>query len=604
MNVLVINCGSSSLKAAVMGSSAGNRIVEMRAERLGTSEARYRITDQWQTLENADHSAVLNAFLDAIKVDIDAVGHRVVHGGAEFKSAVRITPKVIAGIERCSALAPLHNPANLIGIHTVLERFPELLHVAVFDTAFHSTLPRRAKHYAMSNQLASDYGIQRYGFHGPSHQWVSNRAAEFLHTPVEDLRIITCHLGNGASVCAVEYGRSVETSMGMTPLEGLVMGTRCGDLDPGALLHLARSADLGIEQLDYLLNRESGLKGLSGVGNDLRDIRQRAIDGDDNCRLAINVFVHRLRKYIGAYSAVMGGVDAIVFTAGIGENADFIRARACQNLQFLGVDLDIDGNRDAAVSAMNSVALISTNRSRVKVLVVATDEEWSIAKSAAELAANLDVVNPVRGIPVAVSARHVHLTQAAVETLFGAGAELTCYREISQPGQFAAHQKVDLIGPKRSILGVRVIGPVRPGCQIEISRTDEYTLGIDAPVRDSGDIKGTPGIKLIGPAGELDLAEGVICARRHIHMHPDDAKEFGVQHRDVVEVAIDSDGRDLIFGDVLVRVSPKYVLEMHIDTDEANAAELSRHSEGMLVETTGRAILKRKKPSHTREEWQ
>ena len=266
------------------------------------------------------------------------------------------------------------------------------------------------------------------------------------------------------------------------------------------------------------------------------------------------------------------------------------------------MDLDIDGNRDVAVSTAEPVALISTARSRVKILVVATDEEWSIAQSTADLASNLDAVNPVRGIPVAVSARHVHLTQEAVEALFGEGAELTCYREISQPGQFAAHQKVDLIGPKRSILGVRVIGPVRPGCQIEISRTDEYTLGIDAPVRDSGDIKGTPGIKLIGPAGELDLAEGVICARRHIHMHPDDADEFGVQHRDVVEVAIDSEGRDLIFGDVLVRVSPKYVLEMHIDTDEANAAELSRHSEGLLVETSGRAILKRKKPSHTQGE--
>ncbi|MBW2456498.1 MAG: phosphate propanoyltransferase, partial [Deltaproteobacteria bacterium] len=386
--------------------------------------------------------------------------------------------------------------------------------------------------------------------------------------------------------------RSVETSMGMTPLEGLVMGTRSGDVDPGVLLHLMRVEKLDADGLDRLLNRQSGLAGLSGVGNDLRDIEERASTGDERCRLALNVFAHRVRKYIGAYCAVMGRVDGIVFTAGIGQNSALIRHRICQRLDFLGARLDEERNRTATVGRDAPAVEISQPHSRTRLLVVATDEQHAIAQQAATIILGQDQVAGERSIPVAISARHIHLTPAAVETLFGAGHTLTVRSELSQPGQFACEEQVDVVGPKRTIKGVRVLGPPRSKNQVEISRTDEFFLGIDAPVRDSGDVSGSAGVTLVGPAGQRVLEQGAICARRHIHMGPDDAAHYGVENLDVVEVAIDSDGRDLTFGDVLIRVSPNYALEMHIDTDEANAAELSPGAEGELMATAGRARLR------------
>jgi acetate kinase len=291
----------------------------------------------------------------------------------------------------------------------------------------------------------------------------------------------------------------------------------------------------------------------------------------------------------------MGGVDAIVFTGGIGENSALMRHRVCQRLDYLGAQLDEDRNRDVSLSPEAPVGRLSTESSRVQLLAVATDEAREIARQVAALVDEQDRVGAPGGVPIAVSARHVHLTPEMVERLFGPGHTLTRYRDISQPGQYACEEKVNLIGPKRRIDGVRIIGPTRPGNQVEISRTDEFRLGLDAPVRNSGDVKHSPGITLEGPAGTVQLREGLICARRHIHMHPDDAARFGVSDRDVVEVAVDTDGRDLIFGDVLVRVSEKYVLEMHIDTDEANAAELSTGVEGMLVRTGASAIVRSRK---------
>ncbi|HVH99625.1 MAG TPA: acetate/propionate family kinase, partial [Enhygromyxa sp.] len=422
------------------------------------------------------------------------VAHRVVHGGEQFAEPTRIDAAVEAAIERLIPLAPLHNPANLAGIRAARALLPDLEHVAVFDTAFHQTLPRRAQAYAIPSELAREHGIRRYGFHGPSHAHVAAAAAAYLNEDIRDLRIITCHLGNGCSVCAVEYGRSVETSMGMTPLEGLAMGTRCGDLDPGVILHLLRSGAVDLDGLDRMLNRESGLAGLSGVGNDMRDIERLAGEGEgptgesdlerrEACRLAIHVFAHRLRKYIGAYAAVMGGVDAIVFTGGIGQNSALIRHRACQRLEFLGARFDEDRNRDARVG-VGEVAEISEERSRVRLLVIATDEQLELAREAAAVLAHRDQLErPLPPIPIAISARHVHLTQQAVEQLFGPGHTLTPRNPLSQPGQFACEETVDLIGPKRSIEGVRVLGPVRPKCQVEISRTDEFHLGLDAPGR-------------------------------------------------------------------------------------------------------------------------
>lgn len=597
MHVLVVNAGSSSLKLAVLDPASGTRLVRARVERIGTPEAFVRWDGgEPEDLDGADHAAALSAALPRLieaGAPIDAVGHRVVHGGEAFDSPTRIDDGVVDAIEALSDLAPLHVPANVAGLRAARALLPDVPHVAVFDTAFHSTLPRRARAYALPTELAASEGLRRYGFHGPSHQWVAHRAADWLQADVRDLRLITCHLGSGASLCAVEYGRSVETSMGMTPLEGLVMGTRTGDIDPGILIHLLRDG-MDVDAVDDLLNRQSGLAGLSGRGNDLRDIEAGAAEGDPACQLAIHVFAHRVRKYIGAYAAVMGGVDGIVFTAGIGENSALMRHRIAQRLEFLGAHLSEERNRAVRVSDADPVAAIHTERSRTPLLVVRTDEARAIAGATARLASQADRVAPL-AIPIAVSGRHVHLTRDAVDVLFGEGHALTPIKPLSQPGQFACAEKVDVVGPKNTLHGVRVLGPERPACQVEVSRTDEFFLGVDAPVRDSGDVKNSPGIVLVGPAGRLEIAEGLICARRHIHMTPEDAEQFGVKDRDVVEVAVNTDhGRDLVFGDVLVRVKSSYALEMHIDTDEANAAEVRGRIEGALVDTGATATIRKR----------
>ncbi len=598
MNVLVINCGSSSIKLDLLDPNTGERAAKASVERVGSEGCALRVNGgEPQALPGADHGKALEAALPQLKGErkVDAVGHRVVHGGERFNAPVRIDDDTEAAIEALIPLAPLHNPGNLAGIRAARALLPGVPHVAVFDTAFHATLPNRAKTYALPAELAQKHAIRRYGFHGPSHQYVANRAAQALGEDLRELRVITCHLGNGASVTAVEFGRSVETSMGLTPLEGLVMGTRAGDVDAGVLLTLMREEGLDADALDKLLNKESGLAGLSGVGNDLRDIETRAAEGDDRCRLAIQVFCHRLRKYIGAYAAVLGGVDVIVFTAGIGENSATIRHRVLQRLDFLGARLDEDKNREARVSRESPTAIISEEHSRTRLMVVATDEAQAIAEETAKLASAADKVEGVARIPIAISARHVHLNRQTLALLFGEGHELTEHKPLSQPGQFACKEKVNLIGPKGRIDGVRVLGPVRSKNQVEIARTDEFKIGVDAPVRDSGDVAQSAPITLEGPAGSVQLSEGLICARRHIHMRPEDAERFGVVDKDVVEVAVDTEGRDLIFGDVLIRVSPKYALEMHLDTDEANAAEITPDTEGALAPTHGSVRLLRKR---------
>jgi acetate kinase len=598
MHVLVLNAGSSSIKGAVLDAHSGARAASLRIERLGTDAAVARLDDAEIPIGAVGVAGALDRVLPAMRASVPTlagVGHRVVHGGERFTAPTLIDDGVLQAIEDLTSLAPLHNPANAAGIRAARALLPGIPHVAVFDTAFHATLPRRARSYALPQDIVEAHGIRRYGFHGTSHAWCARQVADALEQDIRDLRIISCHLGNGASACAVEYGRSVETSMGMTPLEGLVMGTRSGDVDPGVLLMLMRDGGLDVDGLDELLNRRSGLAGLSGVGNDMRDIEARAAEGDEASRLALHVFTHRLRKQIGGYAAAMGGVDAIAFTGGIGENSALVRHRTLQRLDFLGARLDEDANRDAAVSPDSPISRIDERNSRVALVVVSCDEQREIARQTAALVAERDRVTNPRVIPIAVSARHIHLTRAAVDTLFGGGHTLTPYRPLSQPGQFACEEKLTIVGPKRRIESVRVLGPERRACQVEVSRTDEFFLGLDAPVRDSGDVANSTGCTLIGPAGQLTLKEGVICARRHIHMTPDDAEHFGVDDRDVVEVAVRSEDRDLTFGDVLIRVSPKYALEMHLDTDEANAAEISRGHTGALVGTGAEAQLVRRK---------
>ena len=588
MHVLVINCGSSSLKAAIVDPATGQHLATARRERIGEEEL-------------PDHGVALRGLLPELLgalpegTGLTAVGHRVAHGGERFTAPARIDGSVEAAIEELSVLAPLHNPPALAGVRAARELLPDLPHVAVFDTSFHATLTPRARTYALPSALADKHGIRRFGFHGTSHSYVAGRAAGFLGSDVRELRLITCHLGSGCSVTAVEFGCSVETSMGMTPLEGLIMGTRCGDLDPGVLLHLARQEELSIDELDELLNRRSGLLGIAG-DNDMRDLEERAARGDERARMAIRTFTHRVRKYIGAYAAVMGGVDAIVFTAGVGENSALARNRIAQRLEFLGARLDEDRNRDARVGPDRPVREISEPHSRCRLLVVATDEQHAIAQDVARVLRELAEVPAAPPIPISVSARHVHLTQEHALALFG--HPLTVRKPLSQPGQWVADERVTLVGPKRTIERVGIIGPCRSRTQVEISRTDEYHLGLDAPIRGSGDVDATPGIVLEGTAGRLVLEEGVIQAWRHIHMMPADAELYGVKDRDLVEVAVDSEGRDLVFGDVLVRVKESYLLDMHLDTDEANAADLGRGATGMLVAAPGSVRILRRRAEH------
>ncbi len=571
MNVLVLNSGSSSIKYQVIDTVSSAVLLKGLVERVG---------------QGITHGDALAQMLEAARpLTIAAVGHRVVHGGDKFIDAARIDDEVEKQIEACVPLAPLHNPPNLAGIRALRAALPGVPQVAVFDTAFHARMPRRARTYAIDQEVAQKHGLRRYGFHGTSHAFVAHLAAQHLQRPLNELRLITLHLGNGASACAVELGHSTETSMGLTPLEGLVMGTRAGDLDAGVVLALLRSGEFDVKSVDALLNTKSGLTGLSGVGNDLRDIEQRASDGDDRCRLAVAVFAHRVRKYIGAYAATMGGLDAIVLTGGIGENAVAMRRRILQRLDFLGLLLDEDANADAKVSREKPVCTVSSEVSRVAALVVKTDEELSIARQTAALVADQTAVKNPRPIPVAISARHLHLDVATFALLFGAEARPTKLRDISQPGQYACEEKVNVIGPRNRIDGVRLLGPLRSACQVEVSRTDEFVLGVDAPIRDSGKTVGSAPITLEGPKGTVQLKEGLICAKRHIHMTPEDGAAYGVVDGDEVEVAIAGGPRPLIFGDVLVRVSPKYKLEMHLDTDEANAAELNQGAEGQLAYT-------------------
>ena len=578
MHVLAFNCGSSSIKCAVIDTDSGTRKFELRVENIGREDPRLIVGSARQTLPpNIKITAAIDAVCTELRRHwsdfgkIDAVVHRVVHGGEHFTTPTLIDAGVLGQLVELERLAPLHNPPAIHAIHGARQLFANIPHVAVFDTAFHATLPPRAREYALPDEIRARFGVRRYGFHGISHASVAARVAAFLNKTPQELRVISCHLGSGASIAAIEYGRSVETSMGMTPLEGLVMGTRAGDLDPGILLELSR--ELTRDALEELLNKGAGLAGLTGT-DDLRDIERRAGEGDDRCRLAIGLYTHRIRKYIGAYATIMGGVDVIAFTAGVGEHSAMVRHRCLQRLGFLGAVLDEERNHNASVSNAEPELDLATDESRVRLMVLRADEEFAMAGDAARLLARLPRPNAQLRIPIAVSARHAHLSQATIEKLFGPGYRLQPKAALSQIGQFAAQETVRLIGPRGDLQHVRLMGPPRAHDQVEISRSDEFVLGLDAPVRISGDLANTPGVILEGPKGRFTMTTGVICARRHIHMGPEDARRLGIADCETVSVRIDSAGRDLTFNDVSVRIAPQFRLELHLDTDEANAAEV------------------------------
>jgi acetate kinase len=523
--------------------------------------------------------------------DVIAIGHRVVHGGSKFSSSVVITPAVIADIESLSLFAPLHNPVNLAGIRVAMQHFPNVPHVAVFDTAFHQTLPPYAYLYGLPYELYKQKGIRRYGFHGTSHRYVSLKAAEVLNRPLGELEIVSCHLGIGASVCAIDHGRSVDTTMGMTPTDGLIMPTRSGSVDPAVMVHLMQQHGMTAEQLATLINTESGLKGISGISSNMREIEMAASEGHHRALLAHKAFCYQVRKNIGGYVAAMGGIDVLAFTGDIGETSASVRSLACQGLRYMGVKLDEEKNRNLGKVA--SHAIISTDDSPVAVLVIANDDERLVAWESlraierSELIATMNAEQGKMPIPVEISAHHVHLAQSDVEKLFGPGHQLTPEHDLSQPGQFACVEKVHLVGPKGRIANVRVLGPTRKESQIEIAMTEQFKVGIQPPIRESGDLANTPGITLEGPAGTTSIERGVICAQRHIHMTPDDALRFRVRDKYVVRVRVEGE-RELIFGDVVVRVNPNYRLAMHIDTDEGNAASVTTGMLGYIEEIQSR----------------
>jgi acetate kinase len=567
---------------------ARSRLFDLRVEGVG-SMATLVGRGERRALGALPYSQAVEVVLDELTRDltapIDALAHRIVHGG-RFSEPVVLDDEAVTAIEQASELAPLHNPPALAVLRAAQRRFPAIPHVAVFDTAFHRTLPGRAREYALPRELSRAHSLYRVGFHGISHAHVLRATAEYLRAPATQLRIVSCHLGNGASVAAIEWGRSVETSMGMTPLEGLVMGTRCGDLDPGVALKLLHTGGFDAARLDDLLSSESGLLGLCGTV-DFAAIERRAAEGDEDCRRAIAIYAHRIRKYIGAYAAVMGGLDAIAFTGGVGEHSALARHRVCQSLGLFGTVLDEERNRDARLSLEQGTIDIATQESRVRILAVKADEEGELAREAAALLGRASTGRTAMTIPVAVSARHAHLSAGTLEQLFGAGYRLHKRADLSQTGQYSAEETVALVGPRGRIERVRLMGPPRSADQIEISRSDEFVLGVDAPVRLSGDLTGTPGITLEGPRGRVTVERGVICARRHIHMSPADAVRLGVRDGEAVQVEIDSDGRDLEFADVVVRVADTFRLELHLDADEANAAGVSGPVRATLVRRNG-----------------
>lgn len=396
MKILVVNAGSSSLKYQLIDMDSRDVIAKGLCERIGIEGSLLKYKGAGHSIEiqrnMKDHTDAIQMVLEALSDsekgvlksmdEIDAVGHRIVHGGEKFSESVLITDEVIKTIEELTELAPLHNPANLMGIRACMAIMPNTPMVGVFDTAFHQTMPKEAFLYGLPYEAYTEHMIRRYGFHGTSHQYVSGRAVAMLNKPVEDTKIVTCHLGNGSSISAVKGGRSIDTSMGFTPLEGVPMGTRCGSMDPAIVTYLMDKLSMDTKGVNAYMNKKSGVLGLSGVSSDFRDVEGAAADGNERAEAALNCFAYNVKKYIGAYSAAMGGLDAIVFTAGIGENDRGVRKAVLTGLEYLGVDADFEYNENAP---RGEEVEISKPNSKVKVFVIPTDEEMVIASDTLSL---------------------------------------------------------------------------------------------------------------------------------------------------------------------------------------------------------------------------
>ena len=400
MKILVLNCGSSSIKYALYDMDDRSVMAQGGIERVGMEGAFGKVklpNGEKRTIEHdiPEHtegvklifSLLTDKAIGAIKSleEIDAVGHRMVHAGEKFAHSVVIDDEVIKAYEECIDLAPLHNPANLKGVNAVRSLMPNMPQVGVFDTAFHQTMPKHAFMYALPYELYEKYGIRRYGFHGTSHRYVSARACEYLGLDYEKQRIITCHIGNGGSVAAIKNGKCIDTSMGLTPLEGIMMGTRSGNVDAGALVYLQKKLGLSADELSDLLNKKSGMLGISGISSDMREVREAAENGNERAKLAISMYTYCIKKYVGAYAAAMGGCDIIVFTAGVGENQDIVRELVCTDMEYMGVEMDVEKNSKIRAEE----AVLSMPESKVKIVLIPTDEELMIASDTMSLVTNM-----------------------------------------------------------------------------------------------------------------------------------------------------------------------------------------------------------------------
>lgn len=396
MKILVLNCGSSSIKYKLFEMESKEVIAQGGIEKIGMKGSFLKLTlpdGQKVMLEGEilEHRAGIEYILGVLLSEkygciksldeIDAVGHRVVHGGERFNTSVLITDEVIDMLNECIELAPLHNPPNLKGIYAIQELMPDTPQVGVFDTAFHQTMPDYAYMYGIPYSLYEKYGIRRYGFHGTSHRYVSRRACEFLGVPYEEQRIITAHIGNGGSVTAIKNGKSIDTSMGMTPVEGLIMGTRSGDVDPGVISYIMEKEHMGTKGISTLLNKFSGVLGISGISSDMREIQVGIENGNKRAELAMNTYNYRIRKYVGSYAAALGGVDILIFTGGVGENQAVTRSDVCKNMEFMGIELDEELNNSVRAREV----VISKPTSKVKVMIIPTDEELTIARDTVEI---------------------------------------------------------------------------------------------------------------------------------------------------------------------------------------------------------------------------
>ena len=400
MKILVLNCGSSSIKYALYDMDDRSVMAQGGIERVGMEGAFVKVklpNGEKRTIEHdiPEHtegvklifSLLTDKAIGAIKSleEIDAVGHRMVHAGEKFAHSVVIDDEVIKAYEECIDLAPLHNPANLKGVNAVRSLMPNMPQVGVFDTAFRQTMPKHAFMYALPYELYEKYGIRRYGFHGTSHRYVSARACEYLGLDYEKQRIITCHIGNGGSVAAIKNGKCIDTSMGLTPLEGIMMGTRSGNVDAGALVYLQKKLGLSADELSDLLNKKSGMLGISGISSDMREVREAAENGNERAKLAISMYTYCIKKYVGAYAAAMGGCDIIVFTAGVGENQDIVRELVCTDMEYMGVEMDVEKNSKIRAEE----AVLSMPESKVKIVLIPTDEELMIASDTMSLVSNM-----------------------------------------------------------------------------------------------------------------------------------------------------------------------------------------------------------------------